>query len=248
MANRKIFQVIQNKHLTDRTMIMHLSGDTSDFTAPGQFVNIEIPGKFLRRPISVCDYDYNNLTLLYDIVGEGTEILSHYLTGDHLDILNGLGNGFSLDCPSDEPLLLGGGIGIAPLLKLAIELRKIGKRPRLVLGFNNRSAMPVVDVFLRSGFNDIVVATVDGSAGTKGFVTDAIREHNLPCEYFYACGPTPMLRALCENLDFPGELSLDERMGCGFGACVCCSVELKSGVARICKEGPVFKKDELIWK
>lgn len=248
MADCKIFQVVQNKHLTPRTMIMHLHGDTSDFTAPGQFVNIEIPGKFLRRPISVCDYDYNNLTLLYDIVGEGTEILSEYQTGEHLDILTGLGNGFSLDCPTQTPLLLGGGIGIAPMLKLAIELRKTGKRPIIIFGCNNAEATPVADIFTRAGFTDLYISTVDGSRGVKGFVTDVIREKGLPREYFYACGPTPMLRALCNDLDFDGQLSLDERMGCGFGACMCCSVQLKSGAARICKEGPVFRKEKLIWK
>lgn len=248
MADRKIYQIIQNKHLTPRTMIMHLHGDTSDFMAPGQFVNIEIPGKFLRRPISVCDYDYNNLTLLYDIVGEGTEVLSQYPVGAFLDMLTGLGNGFSLDCPTQTPLLLGGGIGIAPMLKLAVELRKAGKHPIIVYGCNNSEGAHVADIFTRAGFTDLYVSTVDGSCGVRGFVTDVIREKHLPREYFYACGPAPMLKALCRDLEFEGQLSLDERMGCGFGACMCCSVELKSGPARICKEGPVFRKEELIWK
>lgn len=226
---------------------MRLEGDTAPFSAPGQFVNILIPGKFLRRPISVCDYDDSTLTLLYDVVGEGTAYMSALTPGDTLEMLTALGNGFNPDAPCEAPVLLGGGIGTAPLIRLAKDLLAKGKRPTVILGYND-----LRDARAAACFGNlecpVFVATVDGSVGTKGFVTDVIRERGLTPDYFYACGPTPMLKALCNGLDIPGEVSLEARMGCGFGACVCCSVMTAKGSKRICKEGPVFRKEELTWK
>lgn len=228
-------------------MLMRIEGDTTSLTAPGQFVNIAVDGKFLRRPISVSDFGDGVITLLYDIVGEGTEWLSHRRPGDTLDILSGLGNGFSLDYVPERPVLLGGGIGAAPMLKLAKELVRLGSKPTVILGHNTSADVVMTGMLLDAGA-EVLVATVDGSAGTKGFVTDVIREHNLNPDYFYACGPLPMMRALCDSLDCDGQLSLDERMGCGFGACMCCSLQTRTGNKRICKEGPVFFKNDLIWK
>lgn len=246
MHKKDIYRIIDNHHLTDKTMVMVLEGDTGCFTAPGQFVNIAVAGKYLRRPISVCDYDGNTVTLLYDIVGDGTREMSKWIPGEKVDMLTGLGNGFDINADTDSPLLLGGGIGIAPLYNLARQLVAKGGRPTVVLGFNTGS-----DVVWTEEFSKICptyVATVDGSAGTKGFVTDVIREKHLESDYFYACGPLPMLKALCELVTTDGELSLDERMACGFGICMCCCIETRSGMKGVCKSGPVFKKDDLIWK
>lgn len=244
---RKIFTVAENRRLTRRTFVLRLEGDTSDITVPGQFVNIAVEGKFLRRPISVCDCADGVLTLLIDVVGDGTEALSHLRPGDKTDLLSGLGNGFDLSVECSRPILLGGGVGVAPLLLLGKKLLAQGKKPVMVAGYNTAEFAGELEVFEGCGF-PIHISTVDGSAGVKGFVTDAVRQLSLDGDYFYACGPMPMMKALCVGLDLPGELSLDERMGCGFGACMCCSVSTKGGAKRICKEGPVFKKDELIWK
>lgn len=244
------YEVISNRRLTHKTRVMILSGDTSAIKAPGQFVNIAIPGKYLRRPISICDYSHarGEITLLYDVVGDGTRILSEMRPGRHLDILNGLGNGFSTDSIGSSPLLLGGGIGCAPLMALARTLRLQGKNPVAILGFNTAAdSFGMENWFTQIGV-EAYVATVDGSIGTKGFVTDVIREKKINGDHFYACGPMPMLRALCNSLEMPGELSIESRMGCGFGACMCCSVQTADGAKRICKDGPVFRKEELIWK
>lgn len=244
------YSIISNRRLTGKTFVMTLCGDTSLITAPGQFVNIAIPGKYLRRPISICDYSHERgeITLLYDVVGDGTAFLSRMKSGETLDILNGLGNGFTISTGAKKPLLLGGGIGCAPLLGLARTLKSAGADPIAILGYNTAADSFGMD----SWFNEIgveaYIATVDGSTGTKGFVTDVIREKNINGDYFHACGPMPMLRALCTGLSIPGEVSIESRMGCGFGACVCCSVETAGGVKRICKDGPVFRKEELIWK
>lgn len=241
------YKIIYNSPLNSRSMMMGLRGDTSGFWAPGQFVNIAVPGFTLRRPISVCDYNEESLTLIYDKVGGGTEAMARMLPGESLDLLVPLGNGFDTSVASERPLLLGGGVGCAPLLGLARELQRQGKRPVALLGFNSADRVIMPNMFLASGV-ETYVATVDGSVGTKGFVTDIITSRGIEGDYFYACGPMPMLRAICGALDLPGEVSLEARMGCGFGACVCCSLETRSGAKRICLEGPVFKKDELIWK
>ena len=247
---KKNFKILENKRLTRKAFLMRLSGDVSEITAPGQFVNIALPGKYLRRPISVCDYDAGegSLTLLYDVVGEGTLEMSKLEVGMSLDILTGLGNGFSSPAQHRRPLLIGGGIGCAPLYKLALDCVYAGRHPIVVLGFNTADDAPGMRRWLVDKGIGTYVTTVDGSLGSKGLVTDVIREKELLGDYFYACGPLPMLRALCLELDIPGEVSMESRMGCGFGACMCCSLETKDGNKRICKDGPVFKKEELIWK
>jgi len=244
------YRIISNRRLTHKTWVMTLSGDTGAITAPGQFVNVGIPGKYLRRPISICDYSHERgeIVLLYDVVGEGTRIMSGMTVGQTLSLLNGLGNGFSTDSGAGRPLLLGGGIGCAPLLGLARALKNKGASPIAVLGYNTAADSFGMDRWFEQIGVESYIATVDGSMGTKGFVTDVIREKGLDGDYFHACGPMPMLRALCTGLHIPGEVSIESRMGCGFGACVCCSVETAGGVKRICKDGPVFRKEELIWK
>lgn len=235
--------IVSQKQIADAVMEMRLAGDTSGITASGQFVNIQVEGLFLRRPISVCDYGENTLTLVYKIVGEGTKRLAEYPDGTVLDVLTGLGNGYDLSCSGDTPLLLGGGVGVPPLYHLCKTLVAQGKRPAVVLGFNRKT-----DVFYEEEFKAlgaaVTVTTADGSYGTKGFVTDA-----LPVEYsyFYTCGPEPMLKAVYAATKTSGQFSFEERMGCGFGACMGCSCKTVTGYKRICKEGPVLTKEEILW-
>ena len=244
------YEIISNRRLTHKTWVMILGGDTAKITAPGQFVNIAIPGLYLRRPISICDYSHvrGEITLLYDVVGEGTREMSQMKAGTKLNILSGLGNGFSTSSIGSSPLLLGGGIGCAPLMALARTLRQQGKNPVAILGFNTAADSFGMERWFDQIGVEAYVATVDGSLGTKGFVTDVIREKKISGDHFYACGPMPMLKALCQGLEMPGEVSIESRMGCGFGACMCCSVETADGAKRICKDGPVFRKEELLWK
>lgn len=246
---RKILRIEENRQVSSRTWLIRLKGDLTELTASGQFVNIAIPGKYLRRPISVNRYfkHENELHLLYNVAGEGTRLLSEMKPGEELDILVGLGNGFSIPEEIHHPVLLGGGIGAAPLMQLAFDLMENGKHPVVVLGYNTKDESWGMEKELRENGIACYVATVDGTEGTKGFVTDAIQANGLQYDYFYACGPMPMLKAL-SGLPTEGELSLECRMGCGFGACVCCTLETKGGNKRICKDGPVFKKSELIWK
>lgn len=241
------YKVVSNDWIGTNTKMMLLEGATDRFSAPGQFVNIAVPGFTLRRPISVCDIEGEILTIVYDVVGHGTEALSLMKEGAVLDILPALGNGFDISKSGERPVLLGGGVGCPPIYSLAKNLLEKGVLPTVVLGFNSDSRMIMIEQFenLDIPFH---VATVDGSYGTKGFVTDVIRNEGLKPDYFYACGPLPMLRALCRTLEIPGQLSLEARMACGFGACMCCSLQTRSGAKRICKEGPVFEKEELIWK
>ena len=225
-------------------MKLVLCGDTSDIQGSGGFVNIKIDGLFLRRPISVCDYDDKTLTLIYKIVGKGTEVLAKMADGTELDILVGLGNGYDLSKSGDAPLLIGGGVGVPPLYKLAKLLLAEGKRVQVVLGFNSGA-----DVFYENEFRalgaDVRVTTADGSYGTKGFVTDAMGD--LDYTYFYTCGPEPMLKAVHKATKTSGQMSFEERMGCGFGACMGCSCKTLTGYKRICKEGPVMEKEEILW-
>lgn len=246
---KKTFLIEENRQLTAHTWFLRLKGDVSEITSSGQFVNIAVPGKFLRRPISVSRYfsREKGLHLLYNVVGEGTKILSEMKPGQELDLLIGLGNGFSIPDDIHHPVLLGGGIGAAPLLQLAYDLMSNGIRPQVVIGYNSAKDSFGIEKDLRDMGIVAYVATLDGSAGTKGYVTDVIAEKNLVYDYFYACGPMPMLKAL-STLPTEGEMSLECRMGCGFGACMCCSLETTHGSKRICKEGPVFKKSVLIWK
>ena len=236
------FTIEQNKELAANAYEMVLAGDTSAITKPGQFVNIALPGRYLRRPISVCDCAPGRLTLIYKVLGEGTAEMTKMQPGTHLDVLTGLGNGFELSKAGDAPVLIGGGIGIPPLYWLAKELIKLGKTPAVVLGFNTADEMFYVEEFRALGC-DVAVATIDGSYGIKGYVTNAV---NKRFSQYYACGPSPMLRAV-HKLDLPGQLSLEERMGCGFGACMGCSIKTKDGYKRVCKDGPVFGKEELPW-
>jgi dihydroorotate dehydrogenase electron transfer subunit len=225
---------------------MQLTGDTSAVTRPGGFVEISLDGLFLRRPISVCDFDEGRLTLVYKIVGKGTEQMAGLQVGTKIDVLTGLGNGFDTTLCHSHALLVGGGVGVPPLYRLTRNLIAEGKQVSVVLGFNTQAEIFYADEFRKVGA-EVIVATADGSQGIKGFVTDAIRQTGIDFDYFYACGPLPMLKALSEATDKPGELSLEERMGCGFGICMGCSIQTASGAKRVCKEGPVFKKEDVIW-
>ena len=241
-----ILEIVENRPLTESVYQMTLKGDTSAISHPGQFVELSLEGFFLRRPISVCNYDEGTLTLIYKVVGKGTAQMANLTQGTKLSALTGLGNGFNDSVECSSALLIGGGVGVPPLYRLARNLIAQGKRVTVVLGFNTAS-----EVFYQSEFEalgaKVIVATADGSAGCKGFVTDAIAQNNIEAEYFYSCGPLPMLRALTTALDIPGEISLEERMGCGFGICMGCSIQTASGPKRVCKEGPVFKKEEILW-
>ncbi|MBP3606666.1 MAG: dihydroorotate dehydrogenase electron transfer subunit [Clostridia bacterium] len=225
-------------------MKMVLGGDTSEIRVSGGFVNIKIDGLFLRRPISVCDYDDNTLTLIYKIVGKGTEALAKMEAGTELDLLVGLGNGYDLSKSGDAPLLIGGGVGVPPLYKLARQLIAMGKRVSVVLGFNSKCDVFYEDEFRALGA-EVRVTTADGSYGTKGFVTDAMGD--IDYTYFYTCGPEPMLKAVHKATKTSGQMSFEERMGCGFGACMGCSCKTLTGYKRICKEGPVMEKEEILW-
>ena len=242
---QSIFKILSNEPLTDSVYKMVLDGDTSAIKAPGQFVNIQLAGHFLRRPISVCDYDSNTLTILYKVVGKGTEQMSAMAPGETLDILTGLGNGYDLSLSGDRPVLLGGGVGVPPMYNLAKKLIAQGKQVSVILGFNTQSEIFYEEAFQALGCH-VTVTTVDGSYGTKGFVTDALKD--LSYTYFYTCGPEPMLKSVYKASLTSGQMSFEERMGCGFGACMGCSCKTLTGNKRICKEGPVMKKEEILWE
>ena len=241
---QSIFQILSNTALTDSVFKMVLSGDTSAITAPGQFVNIQLDGLFLRRPISVCDYNKNTLTLVYKVVGKGTEKMSRMMPGTQLDLLTGLGNGYDLTLSGERPVLLGGGVGVPPLYNLAKKLMAQGKDVTVILGFNTKSEIFYEDAFQALGCT-VLVTTVDGSYGVKGFATDALPEDYT---YFYTCGPEPMLKSVYRATRTSGQMSFEERMGCGFGACMGCSCKTLTGYKRICKDGPVMKKEEIQWE
>ncbi len=240
---KALFTIQKNEALTPTAWRMVLTGPAGAVTAPGQFVNIALPGLFLRRPISVCDADGDALTLLYKVVGKGTEQMAAMEPGETLDVLAGLGNGFDTAPAGERPLLLGGGIGAAPLYLLAKKLRAEGKEPQVVLGFNSADEVFYADKFKALGCA-VTVATADGSFGVKGFVTDALPDKYT---YYYACGPEAMLRAVFAKAEGSGQLSFEERMGCGFGACMGCTRETVHGPKRVCKDGPVFRKEEIAW-
>ena len=239
-----IFKIEKNEKIARDIFLMVLSGDTSDITASGQFVNILLDGFYLRRPISVCDYDAETLTLIYKAVGKGTEKMSTLEKGESLDILTGLGNGYDLEKSGDKPLLVGGGVGVPPMFNLCRKLIAQGKKVSVILGFNGKDDVFYEDEFKALGA-EVYVTTVDGSYGTKGFVTDAMND--LEYTYVYSCGPEPMLKALYNKSETSGQFSFEERMGCGFGACMGCSCKTKYGNKRICKDGPVLEKEEIIW-
>ena len=242
---QSFFTVLTNKKIAKDVYEMTLSGDTSDITATGQFVNIKLEGMFLRRPISVCDFYENYLKLIYKVVGQGTEFMSALEKGAELDILTGLGNGYDTEKSGDAPLLIGGGVGVPPMYALAKRLISEGKKVSVILGFNSSADVFYEDEFKALGCN-VAVATADGSYGTRGFVTDCLGK--VPnYTYFYTCGPEPMLKALYKATKTSGQFSFEERMGCGFGACMGCSCKTKYGNKRICRDGPVLVKEEIIW-
>lgn len=236
--------IISNERLTTGVYEMRLKGDVTAITAPGQFVNIALAGFSLRRPISVCDVGKDELTLVYKVVGRGTEYMSGLKKGFALDILVGLGNGYSVSKTSKKALVIGGGVGLPPLYLLTEKLFEAGKLVDVIMGFNTKSEIFYADKFRSLGAN-VTITTVDGSEGIKGFVTDAMTGADY--DYFYACGPLPMLKAVEKNTFGKGQISLEERMGCGFGACLGCSIQTRNGAKRVCKDGPVFEKGEVIW-
>lgn len=237
------FEIIENVALTDSVMRMKLKGDVSAITNAGQFINIKLDGLFLRRPISVCDLEDDTVTIIYKIVGKGTEMLSKMQFGI-LDILTGLGNGYDLTLAGDNPVLIGGGVGVPPMYLLAKRLIEKGIKPTVILGFNTKNEIFYEKEFKQLGLN-VLVTTVDGSYGIKGFVTDAL--NTIDYSYFYTCGPEPMLKAVYKASKTSGQMSFEERMGCGFGACMGCSCKTLTGNKRICKEGPVMIKEEILW-
>ncbi len=244
MLKQGIYEIKSNRMLAKNTYEMKLSGDNSAFSAPGQFLNIKLDGFFLRRPISVCDYDENSITIIYKTVVKGTQKMSEMKEGEKLDILTGLGNGFNTLKSGTAPVVIGGGAGIPPMYKLAKELIAQGKTVSAILGFNGSDEVFYADEFKKIGA-EVYITTVDGSVGTKGFVTDALK--NIDYTFFYTCGPEPMLKAIYNASKTLGELSFEERMGCGFGACMGCSCKTKYGNKRICKDGPILEKEEIIW-
>lgn len=243
--NQQIFTIKSNKSIADKVFEMKLSGDTSGITKPGKFVNIKLDGFFLRRPISVCNSEEGLLTIIYKVVGEGTEALSKMTEGTQLDLLTGLGNGYDISKSGNKPLLIGGGVGVPPMYMLCKELIASGREVSVILGFNTKSEVFYKEEFERLGAR-VFVTTADGSEGIKGFVTDAfslVGEYS----YFFTCGPMPMFKAVNAKTTTSGQFSFEERMGCGFGACMGCSCKTKYGNKRICKDGPVLEKEEIIW-
>lgn len=238
-----MYKILSNKALTNNVFEMIIAGDTSAITAPGQFINIKLEGRFLRRPISICDYDDSTITIIYKVVGEGTEQMSQMAAGEELDVLVGLGNGYDIT-KSTKPVLIGGGVGVPPMFNLAKTLIKNGQSVSVVLGFNTKDELFYEEEFKAIGC-DTYITTVDGSYGIKGFVTDAMKD--IDYDYFYTCGPLPMFKAIYNATETSGQFSFEERMGCGFGACMGCTCKTKYGNKRICKDGPVLVKEEIIW-
>lgn len=239
-----VFEIVSNQSLTESVWEMTLRGDTHAITAPGQFVQLLLEPYFLRRPISVCNVEGDLLTIVYKTVGRGTEYMTSLTSGKKLDVLSGLGNGYTLSDTGDAPLLIGGGAGVPPMYYLAHRLLEMGKSVAVILGFNTKAEVFYEDKFRALGAK-VLVTTVDGSYGKKGFVTDAMKSLRFSC--VCACGPEPMLKAVYAASETGGQFSFEERMGCGFGACMGCTCETKYGHKRICKDGPVLKKEEILW-
>lgn len=242
MYKQNNYKILSNEKIAKDVYKMILEGDTQYITAPGQFINIKLDGKFLRRPISVCDCDENTITIIYKVVGSGTEYMAQLESGEVLDVLTGLGNGYDIS-KSAKPLLIGGGVGVPPMYMLAKKLIESGQKPTVILGFNTKEEIFFEEEFRALGC-DVRVTTVDGSYGIKGFVTDAFPDNY---DYFYTCGPMPMFKAIENTAKTSGQYSFEERMGCGFGACMGCSCKTKYGNKRICKDGPVLEREEIIW-
>ncbi len=240
---QSIFRILENTPLNARYSRLVLEGDTSAITCPGQFVDLSLPGFFLRRPFSLCDWNDRALSLIYEAVGKGTSALRELPEGTELDVLTGLGKGFDASRAGDEPLLIGGGSGVSPLLGLCRRLINAGKHPHVILGFNSREEVILTEEFLAMGVCP-TVTTADGSFGIRGFVTEGMA---IPHSFFYTCGPEAMMRAASEKSSASGQLSFDVRMGCGFGACMGCTRETVNGPRRVCRDGPVFDKEEILW-
>lgn len=247
MLIQNVYKIDKNYRIAKDIYVMVLTGGEHGFTKPGQFANVKIQGLYLRRPISVCDYNEGLFVLMYKTVGAGTEQMSRMKAGEKIDIITGLGNGYNTDRSGDRPLLIAGGSGVPPMYKLAKTLVEQGKTVNCALGFNTSEDLYLFDELKELGAN-VFVSTVDGSCGTKGFVTDAIAAAPQDYSFFYTCGPLPMYRAVRQILRTDGQYSFEERMGCGFGACMGCSMLMKSGSKRICKDGPVFDSSEIIWE
>ncbi|MBQ6763453.1 MAG: dihydroorotate dehydrogenase electron transfer subunit [Bacteroidales bacterium] len=241
--DKRIFHITENRLIAVKTFKMVLEGEGA---VDGEFIDIAIPGFYLRRPLSICDQEDGRLTVIYKVVGEGTKVLSEMAVGTELEVLTGLGRGFDADACREEALLVGGGLGVPPLYLLAKELKARGKKVTAVLGFNKADEIILTQEF-ETVCDQVAVSTVDGSVGVKGFVTDAIAALKPDYDFFYTCGPMVMMKVVCTTLEGPGEASLEERMGCGAGFCYGCSIQTKSGPRRVCKDGPVFKKEELTW-
>ena len=239
-----VFEIVSNRNLAPGVYEMVLRGSSTEDCTPGRFAQLKLDSFYLRRPISVCDAEDGRLTLVYKIVGRGTEAMAQYECGKRIDVLTGLGNGYDLDKSGDRPLLIGGGAGVPPMYLLARRLLAQGKKPAVILGFNKAEEIFYAERFRELGVQTII-ATADGSVGVKGFVTDAME--GLDYTYTYACGPEPMLKAVYDRASTSGEYSFEERMGCGFGACMGCSCKTKYGSIRICKDGPVLTKEEIVW-
>ena len=242
--NQVMMKITDNKKIAEKTYFMSLEGDTSAITKPGQFINIKLDGFFLRRPISVCDCENGKLSIIYKVVGNGTKEMSELTVGAELDILSGLGNGYDTSKSGDCPVLIGGGVGVPPMYLLCKKLVSEGKKATVILGFNSEKEVFGVDEFKATGAEGYVT-TADGSVGTKGFVTDVLK--NLHYTYFYTCGPMPMFKAIESIAKTSGQYSFEERMGCGFGACMGCTCKTKYGNKRICKDGPVLEREEIVW-
>lgn len=239
-----LLTIKENIALTKDVYKMTLAGEVTGISSPGQFINVKLSGVFLRRPISVCDCGENSVTIVYKVVGRGTKIMSRMAPDEKLDVLTGLGNGYDVEKSGDRPLLIGGGVGIPPLYMLAKKLISQGKKVSVILGFNKSSEIFLTEDFKKLGC-DVTITTVDGSEGVKGFVTDAMYGGYT---HFYTCGPEPMLKAVYKKANTSGQFSFEERMGCGFGACMGCSCKTVTGYKRICKDGPVLFKEEILWE
>ena len=239
-----IWTIRDNRQIARDVFLMRLEGDATDITRPGQFINIKLDGMFLRRPISVCDWNSDGVTVIYKVVGKGTEQMSRMSAGEDLDVLSGLGNGFDISAAGDAPVVIGGGVGVPPMYGVAKKLAESGRCVSAVLGFNTAADVFFVDEFKKI-CHDVRITTADGSLGQRGFVTDALAD--MQYSYLYTCGPEPMLKAVWDRSTSGGQYSFEERMGCGFGACMGCSCKTKYGNKRICKDGPVLVREELIW-
>ena len=239
------FRVTENRPLTDLVWSMIIESNESGIQRPGQFVQLQLPGFYLRRPISVCQWGEKFIRLVYKVAGQGTEYMTGLKPGDELDVLTGLGNGFDVDAMGDKPLLVGGGVGLPPLVGLCEKLLAAGKKPQVVAGFNKKEEIFLADTLREMGIEP-VIATMDGSEGIKGLVTDAMK--TLEFDSVASCGPLPMLKAVFNAAEVPGQFSFEERMGCGFGACMGCTVKVKGGYKRICKDGPILDRDEILWE